>query len=246
MSYFVLGNWKSNGTAEAVAEFGKRFAEVAPAAPDGVNHGLALPFHLLAAAGEGFGQQGAQNVSATGEGAYTGEITANMLKATGCSFSLIGHSERRQYFDEVEKDTAAKITRLLEAGLLPVLCIGETLEERNDGRLEEILTRHLEPVGSLPAGTELVVAYEPVWAIGTGVAAEPEDVEKAHTLVKGLLADKGFGETPVLYGGSVKPGNAATLGAIDKVDGFLVGGASLKADDFSAILKGFLEAKKLG
>ncbi len=244
MSFYVLGNWKSNGTSAMVAEFASFFQNFDPPTPPSFFRGLSLPFHLLGRT-EPFHHAliGAQNLSRYPEGAYTGEITANMVKSTGCRFVLVGHSERRQYFGESVEDTAAKLDLALKAELLPVLCIGETLAERRAGALERILAEQLTPLGWLPGGTELVVAYEPVWAIGTGVAARPEDVVQAQEKIKDMLTRAGFPNTAVLYGGSVKPANAASLGAIPSVDGFLVGGASLVPQDFKGIIEGFLQAK---
>ena len=244
MKYLVLGNWKSNGTMDMVQAFRTLFEQYRPETPSGFYRGLCPPVHLL-------GQieamkdawLGAQNVSAFGEGAFTGEITAKMLKTTVCQFCLVGHSERRKLFHETEEHTSAKMARLFEAGILPVLCIGETIEERNAGALDAILKRQLSPLADLARDARLVIAYEPVWAIGTGVAAQPEDVADAHERIRGLLRTWGLDSAPILYGGSVKPGNAAALATIENVDGFLIGGASLDPDDFKAILEGFLAAK---
>ncbi|CAM2066475.1 triose-phosphate isomerase [Sulfidibacter corallicola] len=241
--YMVLGNWKSNGSREAAATFAAAFSGVSKAPPEGTIYGLALPFHLIDADRFGKTWVGGQNVSRFGEGAYTGETSAGMLAELGCRFNLVGHSERRQLFGETVADTREKIDRLLAADILPVLCIGETLEERKAGRLLEILHGQLAAIAHLSSSTELAIAYEPVWAIGTGIAAEPEDVADAHTRIKAHLAGLGFTQTPVLYGGSVKPANAAALATLKNVDGFLVGGASLKASDFDAIRSAFVSGK---
>lgn len=242
MKFLVLGNWKCHGSISGTREFAARFAEVQPKRPENMVYGLALPYHLENQADFGDVLIGAQNVSKFPEGAYTGEITAKMLRELGSAFCLVGHSERRQYFNETIEGTAEKMARLLDVGIKPVLCIGETLEQRQAGELESVLRAQFEPIRGLASNAVFAVAYEPVWAIGTGVAAKPEDVREAHALIKTLLADSGF-EMPVLYGGSVKPENANVLGAIDTVDGFLVGGASLKAESFSQIIAGFIEAK---
>jgi len=242
MNSFVLGNWKSNGDKEMVAEFQAFFEGFEPAPLAGLHTGLALPYHLLNTSFQN-ALVGAENVSRFGPGAFTGEITAEMLKDTGVAFCLVGHSERRQYFGENEEDTGSKLERLLAAGVLPVLCIGETLAQRQAGELDQILSQQLEPLRDLKDGVSLVVAYEPVWAIGTGVAAKPEDVRDAHDRIKSMLTSQGFHQTPVLYGGSVKPGNAHELALINGVDGFLVGGASLKCADFQGIINGFISGK---
>jgi len=242
--FLVLGNWKCNGTPEMVSSFSEGLTHPEP--HDDLGYGLALPFHLLRGAGfEPPLMLGAQDVSPFGDGAFTGEISAGMLDAIGCSFCLVGHSERRLYFEESVKDTATKIQRLLEKGITPVLCIGESLEEREGNMLRMVLREQLSIFSALAEDAALAVAYEPVWAIGTGVAATPKDVKEAHFLIKRFLADEGYSSVPVLYGGSVKPGNAASLAEINLVDGFLIGGASLKPDDFGAILRAFRAGKQL-
>ena len=244
MKTYVLGNWKSHGGTALVAAFRQMFETYDPACPQGFQRGLALPFHLLQPdAAFHHALLGAQNVSAFGKGAYTGEIAATMLADTSASFCLVGHSERRQYFGETPAVTAEKLARLEPAGILPVFCIGETLAEREAGSLEAVLKAQLEPVAQAPPKQEIVIAYEPVWAIGTGVAAKPDDVVGAHKRIKAMLVAMGRPDTAVLYGGSVKPENARTLGEIAQVDGFLIGGASLKTEAFQAILEAFLTAK---
>lgn len=241
MNHYVLGNWKSHGSAPAVRAFGAAFSGTEAS---GLRCGLALPFQLLHLHEYLDGLWlGAQDVSPFGEGAYTGEVTANMLRESGCGFCLVGHSERRQYFAESVEVTAQKLERLLNAGLFPVFCIGETLEQRQQGLLAEVLTRQLAPLGQVAKPAKLAVAYEPVWAIGTGLAASPADVVEAHALIRGLIAAHGFRSLPLLYGGSVNPGNAQTLAALDDVDGFLVGGASLRPDQFGEIVAGFRAGK---
>ena len=245
MKTLVLGNWKSNGSADLIREFEQQMGDKPTAS--GFEWGLALPHHLLAS-GSGLAPLwvGAQNVSAFPPGAYTGEITAGMLAESGCRFCLVGHSERRQYLGESVSDTAAKLLNLSVSGVLPVLCIGETLQERNQGKLEQVLHSQLEPLRKVADGTPMVVAYEPVWAIGTGVAASMDDVRKAHELIYRWLAEAGLGNLPILYGGSVKPANAESLAAVPRVDGFLVGGASLKPTDFRGIVDGFVRGRFTG
>jgi len=187
---------------------------------------------------------GGQNMHEEDSGAYTGEISAGMLLTSGCSYVILGHSERRQYFSEDDTLVNAKAVRALAAGLTPIVCVGETLDQREAGNTENVIEGQIR--GSLDSLSEAdikttVVAYEPVWAIGTGKTATPEQAEEVHELIRGLLADK-YGkqtadEIPILYGGSVKPDNAAGLFEKENIDGALVGGASLKAADFAAIVK---------
>ncbi len=200
---------------------------------------------------------GAQNCSPEPHGAFTGEVSAAMLKETGCKYVILGHSERRhtigpkdsdgRIHGETDEMVAAKCRAVVEAGLTPIVCVGETLAQRDAGETEAVLTRQI--MGSLPDLDEaLVVAYEPVWAIGTGRTATPEQAQQAHAHIRGTLAGK-FGQgvaeqIRLQYGGSVKPDNAETLLSCPDVDGALVGGASLKAEDFAAIIDGAIRAMK--
>ena len=181
---------------------------------------------------------GAQNVSEHAKGAFTGEISAAMLAEFGCRYVLVGHSERRQLYGESDALVAAKFGAALKAGLTPILCLGETLEEREAGRTEQVVARQLEAVTKQTPLASAVVAYEPVWAIGTGRNATPEQAQEVHEFLRG----KTGGETRILYGGSVKPQNAAAIFAKPDVDGGLIGGASIVAEDFLAICKAALVA----
>ena len=176
---------------------------------------------------------GAQNLSEHAQGAHTGEISAAMLAEFGCRYVIVGHSERRQLYGERDAQVAAKFTAALGAGLIPILCVGETLEERDAGRTEEVVGRQLDAVLKENSFVNAVLAYEPVWAIGTGRNATPEQVQGVH----GFLRKKVAAATRILYGGSVKPQNAAAIFAMPDVDGGLVGGASLVAKDFLDIVK---------
>ncbi len=238
----VLGNWKSHGDPAMMYEFANAFHELVPELAAETVCGIAVPFHLLPFSGPLRGLAiGAQNVSAFGEGAFTGEIHADMLRGAGCEFCLVGHSERRQLLGESVEDSAAKLDRLLHASIPAVLCIGETLPERESGVWLDVLAQQLEPVKALESTETLAVAYEPVWAIGTGVAAQPRDVAETHDRIREMLPSA---EIPILYGGSVKPGNASELASIGEVGGFLIGGASLKPADFAEILQSFVKAKQ--
>ena len=217
----VAGNWKMfKGPAETLAFF-DRFE-----APEGVEVVLCPPYlSLEAAVGEDWPIY-AQNVHWADEGAFTGEISAAMLVELGVAGTLVGHSERRQLFGETDETTRLRCEAALAAGLGVIACVGETGEERDEGRTEQVLERQ---VSVLPVHERLVIAYEPVWAIGTGKTATPEMAQAAHAFIKSLHA------TRVLYGGSVKPDNAVELLGQPDIDGALVGGASLDPESFAAI-----------
>ena len=172
---------------------------------------------------------GAQNASEHAQGAYTGEVSAAMLAEFGCRYVLVGHSERRQLYGESDAQAAAKFAAVKKAGMTPILCVGETLEERDAGQTEAVVARQLGAVEFKDA----VLAYEPVWAIGTGRNATPEQAQAVHAFLRRKVSS----DTPILYGGSVKPQNAAAIFAMPDVDGGLIGGASLVAKDFLAIVE---------
>ncbi|MCX7158501.1 MAG: triose-phosphate isomerase, partial [Proteobacteria bacterium] len=184
---------------------------------------------------------GAQTVSEFASGAYTGEVSAVMLADFGCRFVLVGHSERRGLFGETDLQVAAKFAAAAKAGITPVLCVGETLEEREGGRTEQVVARQLDAVLKVSGAAALggaVLAYEPVWAIGTGRTASPQQAQEVHAFLRGRVAGEDAGvasKLRILYGGSVKPGNAAEIFAMKDVDGGLIGGASLVPEDFLAI-----------
>jgi triosephosphate isomerase len=255
----VLGNWKMNGDAATVASLldalldGCGPGQVGGDAPAGhVDIGVCPPFPYLAMAsarlsGGPLGW-GAQDVAAFDDGAYTGEVSARMLADLGCTWALVGHSERRTLFGDTDDAVARKSARALAAGLVPVVCVGETREERERGATEAVLAAQLEAVcpvlrsaaGGAADGCGFVVAYEPVWAIGTGLTATPEQAQAAHAFIRSRLAAGGVASAPrarLLYGGSVKPGNAAQLFSLPDVDGGLIGGASLVAGDFLSICR---------
>jgi triosephosphate isomerase (TIM) len=238
----VAGNWKMHGSREMATEL---TAAVAAGRPASIDVAVFPPFPYLPALCDAHRDRlpcGAQDVSEhAGEGAFTGEVSAAMLRDVGCTWALVGHSERRQYHGEGNALVARKFRAVLEAGLRPMLCIGETLEQRESDRTEKVLAEQLAAViavNGIAAFEQAVVAYEPVWAIGTGKTASPDQVQHAHAFIRSQLAKedaKIAGLTRLLYGGSVKPSNAAELFAQADVDGGLIGGASLKATDFLAI-----------
>jgi triosephosphate isomerase (TIM) len=217
----IAGNWKMFKTPPEAAAFAAAFT-----APDGVEVVLCPPHTALTEVLASGHATFAQNVHWEDEGAYTGEISVPMLRALGVTGAIVGHSERRQYFGETDETVGLRARHALESGLHVIACVGELEAERERGDTEEVLRRQLSV---LEAHSNLVIAYEPVWAIGTGKTATPELAQEAHAFIKGLL------EAPVLYGGSVKPDNAAELLQQADVDGALVGGASLEVDSLTAI-----------
>jgi triosephosphate isomerase len=225
----IAGNWKMykgpGETAEFCVELKRRAAELG-----GVDVAVCPPFTSLAVAVQILARTdiavAAQNVHWDAEGAFTGEISATMLRELGVYGVIVGHSERRQHFCETDETAARRARSALDAGLSVIACVGETEEERERGETEDVLRRQ---VSVLEAEDNLVVAYEPVWAIGTGKTATPDIAQEAHAFIKGLL------DVPVLYGGSVKPENAEELLGQPDVDGALVGGASLDVESFAAI-----------
>jgi triosephosphate isomerase len=233
----VAGNWKMNGSLAANEAL---LAALRPV--PAVDVALCVPYPYLAQLQRrppGF-ELGAQDVSEFAAGAYTGEVSAAMLADFGCRYVIVGHSERRAMFGEDDSAVARKALSALSAGLTPIVCVGETLGEREAGEVLAVITRQLaavaEVLGQALLG-RLVLAYEPVWAIGTGLSATSAQAEEVHAAMRVWLAEQGVDAAAVriLYGGSVKPDNAAELFAMPNVDGGLIGGASLAADDFMAI-----------
>jgi triosephosphate isomerase len=217
----IAGNWKMYKTPSQTAEFCAAFEP-----PAGVDVVVCPPYtSLREAVASGLGVY-AQNVHWADAGAFTGEVSASMLLELGVQGSIVGHSERRQHFGETDEGTARRAAAALEAGLSVIACVGETEEQREGGETEEVLRRQVSVLGE---HEQLVVAYEPVWAIGTGKTATPDQAQQAHAFIKALL------DVPVLYGGSVKPENAEELLSQADVDGALVGGASLDLESFTAI-----------
>jgi len=235
----VVGNWKMHGNrASNRALLDAVLAGIG--ALEGVECAVCAPFPYLGEVAERLAKTrlacGAQNLSEHAQGAFTGEVSAQMLTESGCRYVIVGHSERRQIYGETDAVAAAKFAAAQAQGLTPILCLGETLAEREAGRTEEVVSRQLDVVFSLNKKEnfkDAVVAYEPVWAIGTGRTATPEQVQEVHSFLRKKLTPA----TRLLYGGSVKPGNAASLFGLPDVDGGLIGGASLVAADFVAIVR---------
>jgi triosephosphate isomerase len=240
---FVIGNWKLNGSLAANAALlnvlrtwpavEHRHCAVCVPAPY-----LAQAVAVLSGSAVGWGSQ---DVSRFESGAYTGEISAAMVAEFGARYAIVGHSERRAVFGDSDAVVAEKFGHVAKVGMVPILCVGESLAEREAGNTEEVVARQLQAVMGTHGVTALrgaIVAYEPVWAIGTGRTATPEQAQEVHAFLRGLVAkaDAPTAQTlPMLYGGSVKKGNAAELFSMPDIDGGLIGGASLVADDFFGI-----------
>jgi triosephosphate isomerase len=228
----VAGNWKMHGSRASIAAL---LDALVRESPEGC--AVCAPYPYLAQVAERLkGTKiawGAQNVSEHAQGAYTGEVSAAMLAEFGCRYVLVGHSERRQLYGETDAQVAAKFAAVRAAGMTPVLCVGETLQERDAGRTEEVVERQLSKILEKNTFEKAVLAYEPVWAIGTGRNATPEQAQAVHAFLRKRVPDG----TAILYGGSVKPQNAAAIFAMPDVDGGLIGGASLVAKDFLDIVR---------
>ncbi|MFN2387802.1 MAG: triose-phosphate isomerase [Thermoanaerobaculia bacterium] len=228
-------NWKMHKTREAARAFARELGDRLEGAPCAGELVIAPSFPLLDAARdprERWSLAG-QNVASERGGAYTGEVSAAMLQDAGCRYVIIGHSERRQIFGETEDVLRRKLERAREVRLLPIYCVGETAEDRTAGRTESVLERQVASLGEDSPGEPLVVAYEPVWAIGTGIAAQPEHAAAARELLASLLSWRR--QVRLLYGGSVSPDNAPALLEASGMDGFLIGGASLSVESYAAI-----------
>lgn len=233
----VMGNWKMNGSLAANTGLLAGLRDGVASMPD-CDVAVCVPFPYLAQAGQALQGSGitwgGQDVSQHGGGAYTGDVSAAMLADLGCTWVLVGHSERRQHHAETDALVAHKAQAALDAGLTPVVCVGETLSEQQAGHTLGVIARQLAPVLALghDALARLVLAYEPVWAIGTGQTATPDQAQTVHAAIRASLDAAGAASVRVLYGGSVNAGNAASLFAMPDIDGALVGGASLKATEF--------------
>jgi triosephosphate isomerase len=241
----IAGNWKMNGSLAAntillaaiKAEIGQPDCDVA----------VCVPAPYLAQCQAELANTvitwGAQDLSPHESGAYTGEVSASMLLDFGSTYAIVGHSERRMYHGEVDEIVAAKAVRALKAGLTPIVCVGETLAQRQSDQTAQVVGRQVDTVLAALGGDDvdrIVVAYEPVWAIGTGQTATPQMAEEVHAMIRARLAAKNAlaaVKTPILYGGSMKPENAKELLAMPDIDGGLIGGAALKAADFLAIIR---------
>ena len=241
----VAGNWKMNASKETVntlvmgilSGMSEVDAKVIVCAPSPyMSQVEALITHSQL-------NLGAQDLNVNASGAFTGEVSADMIKDFGAQYVVIGHSERRSMYGETDQIVADKVRVALENDLTPLFCIGETLEEREAGNMESVVTRQIQAVidlSGIDSFKNIIIAYEPVWAIGTGVTATPQQAQDAHAFIRSMLAQNNADiaqSTPILYGGSMNPGNAVELISCEDIDGGLIGGASLKAEDFLQICK---------
>lgn len=246
----VAGNWKMNTTVQEGVALAKEVNEALAAAAPKCDVVICVPFTHLCPVAAVIDQTrlglGAENCADHKSGAYTGEVSAPMVASTTAKYVILGHSERRQYYGETAETLREKVALALENGLTPIFCIGEVLAEREDGSFNEVVRRQIEE-GLFNLSAEdfgkIVLAYEPVWAIGTGKTATPEQAEDMHAWIRSVIAGK-YGEevaanTSILYGGSCKPSNAAELFAKPDIDGGLIGGAALKCADFMGIVNAF-------
>ena len=246
----VAGNWKMNTTVQDGIALAKAVAAKAGEIPAGVGLIVAPPHTHLCLVAEALKgskvELSAQNCADHASGAYTGEISVDMLKSAGCEWTILGHSERRQYYGETDEKLVVKTRLALDAGLGVILCVGENLEQREAGKHFDVCAEQIKNVlynFSAEDMAKIIIAYEPVWAIGTGRTATAEQAQEIHSFIRKTLCEK-FGcqvaeDTTILYGGSCKPSNAAELFACKDIDGGLIGGAALKADDFIAIAQSY-------
>ncbi|SER09656.1 triosephosphate isomerase [Amphritea atlantica] len=249
----VAGNWKMNGTSESIRALLDGITAGVPVV-DGLVTLVCPPAVYLSQVKELLGNApvvvGAQNVSAQPKGAFTGEWSLEMLQDLGCEYVILGHSERRSLFKETDADVADKVDATLTAGLTPILCVGETLTQREAGETLAVVATQVDAVVQrvgIERFASVVIAYEPVWAIGTGLTATPEQAQEVHAAIRARLAGSGMkvaDKLSILYGGSMNAGNAAELLAQQDIDGGLIGGASLKADEFLTICAAAAESRK--
>lgn len=242
----IAGNWKMNGTLASVNQLTSALIEGVASIEDHCEVAVFPPSIYLTTVLSACQQAatsikiGAQCVSARDDGAFTGQISTSMLEDLGCQYALIGHSERRQYNHETDSICAAMFAKTLNSSITPLLCVGEQLEDREQNLTEAVITRQIQTcLNSDSINKKFVIAYEPVWAIGTGKTATPQQAQEVHALIRRLLHDLSPGcaqNTQILYGGSVKPDNAGELMALPDVDGVLVGGCSLHSEQFLSII----------
>ncbi|NLG18068.1 MAG: triose-phosphate isomerase [Fibrobacter sp.] len=244
---FIAGNWKMNTTVEEACALAKGVVDTVGNVSD-VDIAVCPPYTNLSAVYEIIKNSnvklGAQDVHWEAKGAYTGKVSCAMLKSVGVTYVIVGHSEQRQYFGETDATVNKKVKAVLAAGLLPIICVGETLEERKGGKMDAVIERQVRGAFeglSVEDTLKCTIAYEPVWAIGTGETATPKQANDAHVFIRGIIfklyGDETAGAMRIQYGGSMKPDNAKDLLGQKDVDGGLIGGAALKATDFAGIVR---------
>ncbi|MBQ6736075.1 MAG: triose-phosphate isomerase [Alphaproteobacteria bacterium] len=229
---FVVGNWKMNGSREILREMIRQIDGLRPEN----RVVLCVPFTLLGEKSTNIAF-GAQDVSSHERGAYTGEVSATMLSEAGAKYVIVGHSERRMYHDETNDIVREKAMRALESGITPIICVGETMDEKRAGKTIDVITSMVRE--SLPTNVrdDIIIAYEPRWAIGAGITPTADEIAGAHRVIADTLSYMGLDGTPILYGASVNAANVGDIVAIRNVDGVLVGGASLKPEEFIPIIQ---------
>ena len=227
----IAGNWKMNGSCQNLVQM---VTDLSMLETQNTII-LAVPYTMLCV-DSGKIALASQDISMHERGAYTGEVSASMVAATGAKYTIVGHSECRQYHGDTNASVRAKAELALANGLTPIICIGETMEEKQAGKTMEIIESGLRESVPLNVTSDIIIAYEPRWAIGAGITPTADEIATAHDFIAKILADIGLGGTPILYGASVKGSNAAEIMSISHVDGVLVGGASLKSDDFIPII----------
>lgn len=236
MDKFIVANWKMNNDFSDIPVFVDYLKENASSEKNMIVCVPSVMVKTFADTATGIAEAGAENCYYLEKGAYTGEISPQMVKSAGATTVLVGHSERRQLFGETNELLNKKVLAALDAGLKVIYCIGETLEEKPN--YQEVLRKELvEGLANVKSFENLIVAYEPIWAIGTGKVATIEDIDEIHTFVKDTISSNFGANVPILYGGSVKPSNSGEILSLDSVGGVLIGGASLKAEDYVKIVK---------
>jgi len=229
---FVVGNWKMNGSREILREMIDKVSGIKTEN----RVVLCVPFTMLGEKSDIIAF-GAQDVSSHERGAYTGEVSGAMLVAAGAKYVIVGHSERRMYHDETNDIVREKATRALENGLRPIICVGETMDEKRAGKTLDVITSAVRESVPSDVHDDIIIAYEPRWAIGAGITPTTEDIATAHRVIADTLSYMGLDGTPILYGASVNAANVSDIVAIENVAGVLVGGASLKPDEFVPIIE---------
>ena len=227
----IAGNWKMNGSLHNLEQMITDLSDLST--QNTVI--LAVPYTMLCVKSDKIGLA-SQDISTHERGAYTGEVSASMVAATGAKYTIIGHSECRQYHGDTNASVRAKAEQALSNGLTPIICIGETISEKQSGKTMEIIESGLRESVPMNVTSKIIIAYEPRWAIGAGITPTSEEITEAHEFIAQILSDMGLDGTPILYGASVKGSNAAEIMSIPHVDGVLVGGASLKTEDFIPII----------